>query len=91
MKHMLAIKDHKTGGFNDPVFATHAPKVVRELALHIKQSPQSPYATFPADYSLWLLGTFQEETGEILPQASPEHIMNFTDIIELYSKEVKNG
>lgn len=91
MKHIIAIKDHKTGGFNDPVFATHAPKVVRELAMHLKQSPQSPYATFPEDYSLWLLGSFIEETGAILPQADPEHIMNFVDIVALYGKEAKNG
>ncbi|AXH72228.1 MAG: nonstructural protein [Microviridae sp.] len=88
MLNMYAIKDLKTGCFNQPFFATHVEQVVRSIRRGLTEKrPGDNYAEFPEDFALWLLGVFNPETGTITEQV--EHIAALPVIGSLNKMEEK--
>jgi len=82
MKYMYAIKDEKTGAFHDPFFAAHTEHVVRSVRRTLSEKrPGDNYAEFPQDFSLWILGEFNHETGVIIE--NHQHIANLVAMKEM--------
>lgn len=76
---IFSIKDSKTGGFDKPFSAAHVEQVIRSLKSSFSSPrPGDNYNEFPEDYSLWMVGEFNQSTGEITPCDS--HVINFIDI-----------
>ena len=60
---IYAVKDELTNTFLQPTFAENDLEITRIFAYQINNTPI--WKDNPSDYSLYKLGTFNEETGEI--------------------------
>jgi len=80
MLHCIALKDAKTGHFHPPSFVDTIPSAMRDLIMHIRDNPKSRLSQFPADFSLWRLGSFMEDSGIIEPLSGPEHVCPLAEL-----------
>jgi hypothetical protein len=61
---ILSIKDKKIG-FNDIYVRPNEGAAVREFG-EVCKKEETPIGQFPEDFELWVLGTWNQETGEII-------------------------
>jgi hypothetical protein len=66
---LFAVLDTASGVYDGPVPAQTETLANRNFQDMI-QNPKSPMNKHPEDFSLWLVGTWNDATGEIVP---PEH------------------
>lgn len=78
----VVIKDEKAMIFNTPMFFSSLPEVIRSLTSLIRQQPNSMLAQFPADYSIWSIGEWDQGTGEMSLLVDKEHLFNMVNIVE---------
>lgn len=66
---MYSIHDTKSGAFTPPFVARARGEAIRSFQAAIQDS-QHPMSKFPADYVLYHVGTFFDDTGAVsdLPQ-----------------------
>ena len=64
MKNLFAVKD-EIEGFGNPIIASNKMKAMLIFGDEI-QHPDSMLNKHPENYSLYALGTYDEETGEII-------------------------
>lgn len=79
--NMYSIRDLKGQMYNPPFFQpTHgtAERSFRELI----RDPQSLCHKYPADYELFFLGTFNDESGAVKPLEIPQHIVSGTALTD---------
>lgn len=82
MLFIYSVKDEKTGAFMKPFSALHNEAVIRSLRSSISQkNPGDSIAEFPEDFSLWCLGEFDQDTGDI--SSFKSHILNLVDLANL--------
>lgn len=63
---ILAIRDAKSQLYGNPLFFVTKGAAVRAFSDVINDG-KSDYAKHPEDYSLWQLGTYDDQTGDIAP------------------------
>jgi len=63
MLKLFSIYDGKIRSFMRPFLDAHTGSALRSFEQACKE-PTSPFAQFPADFVLYEVGTFNEETGE---------------------------
>lgn len=75
--YLFSIHDIKTGNYDIPFPAPSKMDAIRGLEMEIKRSPTSTIASFPQDYNLVCLGTWNNsaeldiyKTPEILASAA---------------------
>lgn len=71
---IYSIRDSKGQLYNVPLFArTHgeAERIFSELA----HDPKTTVAKYPEDFDLYYIGVFDDDTGLIEPQDTPQHIV----------------
>lgn len=68
---IFSIKDEKTGAFTAPFSVRHLADAIRSLS-RVANEPDNNLCRYAADYSLWRIAGFDDETGEIVPQLSHE-------------------
>ncbi len=61
---LYAIFDMCSGAYEKPFFST-ADDLVRREFLNAATAADTPIAQHPKDYSLWRLGNFDDNTGEV--------------------------
>lgn len=66
-EQIYAIKDEKAEFFHKPFFLKTQVEAVR-LVMDEVNNPKSQLANHTDDFALYILGTFQEDTGTIVPQ-----------------------
>lgn len=71
---MYSIYDSKAKVYNRPVFLHSDPEAERMLKMSV-QDPNSLISKFPEDYDLFAIGTYDDQTGKIVPNDSPTHIV----------------
>lgn len=81
----VAIFDSAAAAFQRPWFVPHAPMAVRAFQDEATRQ-ESEIAKHPADYVLFELGTFDEESGKMENLASPRQLVRAIDLAE-----VRNG
>lgn len=90
MKIMLfSIRDVKSG-FHDTFSAPNAEHATRSFAGCVN-SPGNFIHDFPDDFSLFHVGLFDTESGEIFPSYPPEFISNAVSLVSKNLKEVINS
>jgi len=89
MHQIFVIKDEKDASFGNPVFSRSTPDALRSLSLSMREG-KSMQAQFPADYSLWRIGTWNEENGTMEVLNSMEWITSLTSLVEA-QKGPQNG
>lgn len=68
MNHLVfSIQDTKSQTFNPPFYQKKTEEALRTFS-KICNDPQSMLSQFPEDFVLHLIGTFDDETGNIIPQ-----------------------
>lgn len=78
--NVYAIHDVKAGAFLQPWFApTHA-MAFRNIEKSMR-TPNSPFSDFPADFTLFKVGEFEDDTGEISPVVPIESLGNFLQFV----------
>lgn len=73
---IFSIRDSKVG-FMSPTVDVNAPSAVRNFE-HAASQASSLFSSHPADYSLYKIGDFDSDSGEISP-CIPEHIVDAAD------------
>lgn len=62
--NILSIRDIKTGHFAKPMDALHTGEIIREFE-DVKKNPETKYGKHPEDFNLYILGSFDTETGKL--------------------------
>lgn len=64
MKKMIfSLFDKVSGGYMAPMFVANAAVVMRDVGDAVRKGDGNPLAAHPADYALYELGSFDDETG----------------------------
>lgn len=69
-KYLYAIFDNTTKLFEPPFVDINNGSALRRIQDLMMSNPQSPYAKFPDDFSLMVIGTWNEETGHVYTDAA---------------------
>lgn len=64
--YIVAVKDELTGNFLQPTFGDNMDALLRIFRTQINSLPI--WKDNPTDFSLYKLGTFNQETGQIYPE-----------------------
>lgn len=62
---MLSVYDSKIAGYMTPFFSVHAGQALRGWE-EVCNDGQSPMSKFPADFTLFELGEFDDSCGELV-------------------------
>lgn len=79
---ILAVRDQKTVNFTQPVTAPTIGAAIRSWGdqLNSPDNKNNDQARHPEDFSLWHLGDYDDNTGEITP-CRPEQVALATNLI----------
>lgn len=82
MLSAYSLFDKKTGAYAAPVWAKHPEEIFRSLKNEL-ENPKSHLARFAADYAVYRVGHFEQDTGAMMPPAHtlPEHV---TELVALF-------
>ena len=67
--YVVPLRDQKLDAFSQPWFSPATGAAIRAFGDHVNE-PGSPAFKHPEDYELFLLGTFDDQTGKF-DQAGP--------------------
>lgn len=81
MKKMYSFRDRVSGVYSAPFVGDRNEAVIRGIRLGLTRGGEQPWQVFPRDNELYILGTFNEDSGVISP-ADPEFVCNLSDLIE---------
>lgn len=77
---MYSIRDEKAEMYHTPFFSANHGLAMRTIQDLLK-NPDHPISKYTADFSLWYIGEYSDETGLIAPE-NPKHLFNLVDIGE---------
>lgn len=80
MSKIYAIKDQAIEAFSQPFFVQAQGQAVR-MFMDESKNEQSQINRHPADFELWYLGDFDEQTGAITAAANIERVARAIDFI----------
>ena len=72
---VMAAFDKKARTYLTPFFVAHEDIAVRALSNAVNGGGQEPIARNPEDFSLWLLGTFDDDSAKFSLTATPVHVV----------------
>lgn len=67
---VFALYDQKAKAFLQPFFLPNEEVAKRAMTQHL-QNPDTEISKFPSDYTLFQLGDYDDNTGEIKPEKTP--------------------
>lgn len=76
---VLAVRDERTESFGIPIFVRHVGEGTRSFIDEVNRE-DSQFAKHPEDFALYLVGTYGEETGLLVPCSVPERLVMARDI-----------
>lgn len=82
MYHIFAIKCEKSGSFSVPNFSRSPAEMIRSMIVTARQK-KADFALFPADFSLWRIGIWHEETGIMTMLDTYEHMLNCVTLVSM--------
>ena len=65
---MYTLRDLKVGAWQFPFPAVNDDTALRAIKHRIASEPDSLYATFPADYELYYIGIFNNDSCQMTPE-----------------------
>lgn len=71
--NVYAIYDSKAAAYLRPFFAQNHNVAFRDIERAMR-GPQSPFADFPGDFSLFQLATFDDVSGRLEPLKAPDNL-----------------
>lgn len=76
---MFSIKDGAVAAYAQPFFARSRAEAVRILQ-DTMASGDHQFARHPADFELFHMGTFDDQTGLVTTNDTPEHVIQLLDL-----------
>lgn len=77
---VFSLRDTKGGVYHQPFYQRshgEAERSIKQLA----NDPQSMVSKYPEDYDLYYLGTYDDQTGVIKPEDSPQHVLKAVQLV----------
>lgn len=79
----FAILDQKAHSFNPPYFLPHEDIAIRGFAQSIRHPDRYPtMRDFPEDFTLYLIGEFDDQSGKLLGYPEPKFIVRGSDLVK---------
>lgn len=88
MQKIFAIFDKKALTYFNPFYYHNKALALRGFG-EIVNDPKTPLNKYPADFSIWSIGEWDEKTGTIVPLSKPEFLDEAANHIKLGAE--KNG
>lgn len=79
MLKIYTIRDSKGEYYTAPFFKNTDAEAIRDFR-GLATDDKSTISKNPEDYDLYRLGTFDNQTGHIVPEKSPEHLVKANNI-----------
>lgn len=76
---IYAVRDSAVAGYMRPFFVQTRAVAMRSI-VDALGDPETTLSRFPSHYSLWYLGTFDDQSG-CIESIPPEHICNLIDLV----------
>ena len=89
LQKIFAIYDSKAESFTNPVYLNSTGLAVRTFSDSV-QDPESQFAKHPADYTLFELGTYDDNTAEFKLLPTPKSLFIAIEFITPTLKEAKS-
>ena len=89
LQKIFAIYDSKAESFTNPVYLNSTGLAVRTFSDSV-QDPESQFAKHPADYTLFELGTYDDQTAEFKLLPTPKSLFIAIEFITPTLKEAKS-
>lgn len=84
MHKIYTVYDKKAQSYYKPFYYPNKGLALRALG-ELVADPQTSLNKYPADFSIWYIGTWDETTGVIVPLQKPEFIDEASNCVQ------KNG
>lgn len=78
---MYSIRDTKSELYSTPWYAINHATAIRNFSKAVNSS-ESPIKEQPEDYDLWYVGEYDDNTGKINPEPTPQHISKAVDCLK---------
>ena len=89
LQKLFSIYDSKAESFSNPVYLNSTGLAVRTFSDSV-QDPESQFAKHPADYTLFELGTYDDQTAEFKLLPTPKSLFIAIEFITPTLKEAKS-
>lgn len=77
---LFALRDTKAEAFNRPFCSATRLTAQREIQHGLAEN--NMLRTFAMDYTLYEVGSFDEETGRITPCPDPYHVIDVSELVQ---------
>jgi len=81
MMRLFAIRDEKAKAFTALVTDRNSAQAERNFKTAVK-NPETDYAKYPEDFTLYEMGTYDQDTGQITPHSSPLIVCHATSLLQ---------
>lgn len=77
---MFSVRDAKVEAFLQPFFAPTSGSAIRSLSDAVND-PKHDFFKHVNDYSLWIVGTWDDATGTVVPENPPKALLNCVELV----------
>lgn len=68
IRKAYAIKDEKIGVYKGPFLFHNNAEALRSFGTEVKENKESELNKYPADFSMWLIGEYDDSIGKLIDQ-----------------------
>lgn len=76
---VFTVRDDKAEAFMNPFFMPNQALAVRSIQ-QCMADPEHTFARFPEDFSLYILGEYDEQSGKFTLLDAPQHMANLVTL-----------
>lgn len=80
IQSIYSVRDAKVEAFLQPFFSPTTGSAIRSLSDAVND-PKHEFFKHVNDYSLWLLGTFDDGSGVLTPETPPKAILSCVELV----------
>lgn len=82
LQFVVSVKDRAADVFNRPFFVPHRNVAVRDFTDEVNRAaPDNQLNKHPDDFDLYILGTFDDNTGAFLMEDAPTVLVRAKDVL----------
>ncbi len=82
--NVFSVLDVKAAHYGQPFYMANRASAQRALQMQIKQDKTSVISQYPADFQLFFLGTFDDDSG-MFNSVSPQFVIGVSELAEVPS------
>lgn len=82
--NIFSLYDEKARNYNTPQYLAHKGEAIRMLQSTL-DNKETMFAKYPEDFSLYCLGTFDDNNGKFEGKPEPELVIRATELLAIKS------